>query len=89
MCWLNHNNYIHCEHPDTVCAEIFTVLNFCGCIILRIFTDFIFAVVDHVYFIPYIQYKLVYSIMVSSLILYEPYEQLKVEQPFQDLGFHS
>ena len=32
----------------TVCAEILAVLNFGGCITLRIFTDFIFAFVGQI-----------------------------------------
>ena len=41
----------------TVCAEIFAVLNFRGCITLRIFADFIFAVVDRIKFIIF-QFKM-------------------------------
>ena len=35
----------------TVCAKIFAVLNFRGCITLRIFADYIFAVVGQIIFI--------------------------------------
>ena len=45
------------KENNTVCAEIFAVLNFRGCITLRIFADFIFAVVDRIKFII-IQFKM-------------------------------
>ena len=45
------------NHFGTVCAEIFAVLNFRGCITLRIFADFIFAVVDRIKFIIF-QFKM-------------------------------
>ena len=69
----------------TVCAEMFTVLNFHSCII-EDFRRFYFRGRE-----PRLFYTLytVLSIMVSSLILYEPSEQLKVEQPFPDSGFRS
>ena len=44
-------------YPRTASVDEYRVRgNFRGCIILRIFTGFIFTVVNHVYFIPYIQY---------------------------------
>ena len=42
---------------DTVCVEIFVVLNFCGCITLRIFADFVFAVEGQIKFIIF-QFKM-------------------------------
>ena len=45
-------------HYNTVCAEIFAVLNFRGCITLRIFTDFIFAFVGQIKFTIF-QFKMI------------------------------
>ena len=49
--------YVRCMKCNTVCVEIFAVVNFRGCITLRIFADFIFAVVGQIKFIIF-QFKM-------------------------------